>query len=156
MNAVLPPGDKQPDEIVDRRKLPERRGWQRRKTLKSGQIVCRNGDSSDCVVSNLSESGAQLKIHGPTPNSFDLVVDGERRSCSVIWRKDNRVGVQFPEHSKINASVKSSAKQIADFKYYSATCRMLAERAGAADRVVLLEMAEAWTTATRLIRGDAP
>jgi hypothetical protein len=70
-------------EIDDRRQTPalerriavaERRGSPRRKILKIARTYWQNGDSVECGIRNLSESGAQLEVRGPIPNSFDLAL----------------------------------------------------------------------------------
>jgi PilZ domain len=77
----------------------DRRGSSRSRLLKTGRTYWQNGDSGECCVRNLSETGAQIVVHGPIPNVFDLVIgSGEfRRSCCVVWRNNNRVGVRFVE-----------------------------------------------------------
>ena len=82
-----------PGAIDDRRKSADRRRLPRRKTWKNGRTLWPNGDSCECIVRNLSETGAQLELRGPIPNRFDLLVDGDqwRLSCSVVWRKENRL-----------------------------------------------------------------
>lgn len=130
-------------EIDDRRQNSDRRVSLRRKILKRGLTFWPNGDSSECTVYNLSETGAQLELRGVAPNHFDLVVEGDnwRRKCSVVWRKANRVGVKFQEQSLL---IWSGRKQPADFSRYVEDCQMLANRAAPSDRALLLEMAEAW------------
>jgi hypothetical protein len=141
-------------EIDDRRQNPDRRRSSRRKTLRRGLTFWPNGDSSECIVYNLSETGAQLVLRGPVPNSFDLAVEGDqwRRSCAVVWRKANRIGVKFQEQARVTKLTKSPTQQIADFGRYAVECQMLASRAALADRELLLKMAEAWTTVVRRLR----
>ena len=70
----------------------------RLKTLKGAQIIWPNGIPVKCVVRNLSETGAKLKVYGPVlRNIVDLVLDQDhsRRSCRVVWRKEPMVGVKF-------------------------------------------------------------
>jgi hypothetical protein len=74
----------------------------RARTLKSAKIVFSGGSASiDCIVRNSSKSGACLDVASPIgiPENFDLVydVDHARMSCRVVWRKANRIGVQFGE-----------------------------------------------------------
>jgi hypothetical protein len=142
------------DEIDDRRKVPDRRLASRRKILKSAKTFWPNGDSSECLVYNLSETGAQLEIRGPVPNVFDLLVEGDpwRRSCSVVWRRANRAGVRFQEQSQLLAARKSSAKQISDCGRFSEMCQSMAERVNLPDRERLLEMAAAWLTIMRQLQ----
>ena len=141
----------QPGEIDDRRQNSDRRDLPRRKILKRGLTFWPNGDSSECIVYNLSETGAQLELRGVAPNLFDLVVEGDnwRRKCCVVWRKANRVGVKFQEQSPL---VLSSRKQPADFSRYVEVCQLLANRAALSDRALLLEMAEAWAAVVKLLQ----
>jgi hypothetical protein len=141
-------------EIDDRRKTPDRRLSLRRKILKAGKTFWPNGDSSECLVYNLSETGAQLEIRSPVPNIFDLLVEGDpwRRSCSVIWRKANRAGVKFQEQSQLLVSRKSLVNQIGDCRRFAEMCQSMAERANLPDRERLLEMAAAWLTVMRRLQ----
>ena len=141
-------------EIDDRRQDPDRRRSSRRKILRRGLTFWPNGNSSECIVYNLSETGAQLVLRGPAPNSFDLAVEGDqwRRLCAVVWRKANRIGVKFQEQARVTKLTKSPAQQTADFRRYVVECQMLASRAALADRELLLEMADAWTTVVRRLR----
>jgi hypothetical protein len=145
MDTVIPPGG----EIDDRRKNPDRRGSSRRRTLKFGRTFWPNGDSSECVVFNLSDTGAQLEVQGPLPKRFDLVVDGDpsRRASAVVWRKANRVGVKF--QSQYQSGSSNPDGQPRGFRYYAQECQRLADRADPSDRQILLEMAEAWNRAIR-------
>jgi hypothetical protein len=36
-------------------------------------------------------------VHSPVPHTFELVFDGDasRHSCTVVWRKNPRIGVKF-------------------------------------------------------------
>ena len=67
----------------------------RTRVLKGAQIVFKG---RSCVVRNLSDRGACLKVESPIgiPDTFDLVLDNEPvRSCRVIWRKATELGVEF-------------------------------------------------------------
>ena len=44
----------------DRRPTPDRRDLSRKKILKSGRTFWSNGDLSECIVYNLSDTGARL------------------------------------------------------------------------------------------------
>jgi hypothetical protein len=70
---------------------------QRNRRLDTGLI--RFGDMSICcVVRNLSEAGAALDIGSQVgiPGQFTLIVVPKKiYSCTVIWRKDRRIGVAF-------------------------------------------------------------
>jgi hypothetical protein len=53
----------------------------------------------DCTVRNRSPLGASLAV-APLgiPDHFDLLIDGERRRCVVVWRKPTQIGVKFEPH----------------------------------------------------------
>ena len=152
MKALLSDADIQLAEIDDRRKTSDRRGLPRRKLLKGGRTFWPNGDSSGCIVYNLSESGAHLGIRGPAPNVFDLEIDGDqcRRSCFVVWRRANRIGVKFQGSPQSVRAGGSSMKKVAG--QYAEVCRMLAKRTDRSHRETLLNMAEAWETVVQRLR----
>jgi hypothetical protein len=141
------------DVIEDRRINPDRRANSdrrrslRKKVLKGGRTAWPNGDSTECIVHNLSATGAHLQIHGPVPKTFNLIIDGDQvsRSCCVVWRNASRVGVKFEGQLEI-AALKSSFKQNAK------QCRTLAQGAASADRDALLSMADAWEALARRFR----
>lgn len=72
---------------------------QRRRTLKGGKIVVNNGFSTfDCVIRNLSDTGAKLAVASQIgiPELFQLALeDGRRLQCEVKWRRDGEIGVKF-------------------------------------------------------------
>lgn len=80
--------------------MPENRRAPRRKVLKGGKIAFSEHFAAiDCVVRNLSETGAALEVESPVgiPDRFDLLVSGEiaERLCHVAWRSGRRIGVRF-------------------------------------------------------------
>ena len=82
--------------------MDNRRGAVRLRTLKSGKAVFNDGNSVvDCVVRDLSESGAKLKVVSVVgiPDHFSLLLEGERngRACSIAWRKGSELGVTFDQ-----------------------------------------------------------
>lgn len=145
-------------QIDDRQENPERRRWPRRRTWKNGRTFWSNGDSSECIVRNLSEAGAQLELRGPLPNRFDLLVEGDqrRRSCSVVWRREKRAGVRFDEPPSPTRYAKEPFESISGFAYYVSACSELAERALPEDRALLLEMAQAWVNVVRCLSEQRP
>jgi len=144
-------------DIDDRRRLPERRFTSRRKVFRGGKTFWPNGDSADCVVHNFSATGAKLELVGSVPNTFDLLIEGDsiRRQCSVMWRKKNLVGVRFQITAELAPAVGPTKKPIGSFKRYVEVCESLAQSASPSDRQMLLEMAEAWRKAIRLLRAPA-
>jgi hypothetical protein len=89
--AVMPVSEDRRVAVADRRIA------QRMRTLKGGKIVWPTGTPVKCIVRNLSQTGANIEVHSPVPHTFELVFDGDesRRSCSVVWRKETRIGVKF-------------------------------------------------------------
>jgi hypothetical protein len=78
--------------------LDDRRNRARMRALKSAKIVFNNRWSIiDCTVRNLSDTGCCLQVADPIgiPDKFELEVGATNHLCQVVWRKDNRVGVQF-------------------------------------------------------------
>jgi len=141
-------------EIDDRRKTPDRRLAPRRKILKAGRTFWPNGDSSACLVYNLSHSGAQLEICGALPKVFDLVIEGDtwRRSCAVVWRKANRAGVRFQDQAQLLAAHQGVRHQLGRYRQFAEMCRTLAEQTAPPERELLLEMSAAWLTVIRQLR----
>jgi hypothetical protein len=71
---------------------------QRLRVLKAGSISF-GGAAIDCVVRNVSATGAALEVASPVgiPDEFTLVIEADnvRRRCAVVWRKEKRIGVAF-------------------------------------------------------------
>lgn len=78
--------------------LQSTRAASRHRVLKSGTIEF-NGGAIDCVVRNLSDTGAALEVASPLgiPQAFNLLISGDRTTyrCEVRWRKESRIGVAF-------------------------------------------------------------
>jgi PilZ domain len=76
----------------------ENRASPRELVLISGAIEFA-GSTINCLIRNLSISGAALEVAGPPdiPERFDLVfrVDGTHIPCRLIWRQGERIGVAF-------------------------------------------------------------
>jgi len=76
----------------------ERRNKARYRVLKAGTIEF-GGGAIDCTVRNFSDTGAALDVTSPVgiPERFTLFipVDGKHLSCTVVWRKEKRIGVRF-------------------------------------------------------------
>lgn len=76
----------------------EKRDHRRQRILKAGTIAF-GGSAIDCIVRNISETGAALKFESQIgiPSSFDLIIAAElfKRSCRVLWRKEALLGTVF-------------------------------------------------------------
>jgi PilZ domain len=79
--------------MADQRRTP------RRRTLKGGIILFDPAGAIDCVIRNMSESGAALEVesYAGIPDSFRLLSKLERikRECRVSWRSGKKIGVRF-------------------------------------------------------------
>ncbi|NLS15256.1 PilZ domain-containing protein [Rhizobium sp. P40RR-XXII] len=78
---------------------PEGRASLRKRTLLGAKIIFNDGRSVfDCIVRNLSDTGAMIQIENPlaVPNSFNLQFPDDRLvACEMRWRKINGIGVEF-------------------------------------------------------------
>ncbi len=78
--------------------MDERRSKARHRVLKAGTIEF-GGGAIDCTVRNFSATGAALDVTSPVgiPERFTLFIqaDGTHLSCTVVWRKEKRIGVRF-------------------------------------------------------------
>ena len=78
--------------------MDENRRTNRRRVLKSATIEF-DRTAYSCAVRNLSEVGAAIDVpYAVTiPHEFNLTVHSDQvtRHCLVIWRKENRLGVEF-------------------------------------------------------------
>jgi hypothetical protein len=87
----MPERDEAPDGI-------EGRTAPRRRVLKTARIEF-SGIEMDCVVRNISETGAALEVASPQmcPFAFVLAIpsDNSTRHCRVVWRRGKRLGVRF-------------------------------------------------------------
>lgn len=81
--------------------MSERRNTTRRKAFLGAKAVFANGfQSYDCLVLNMSDTGAEINTSGALiPDVFDLQIPHRNRSyrAKVCWRKDEWIGVQFIE-----------------------------------------------------------
>jgi hypothetical protein len=80
--------------------MNEHRISPRHRVLKAGTIEF-SGSRLDCVVRNLSATGAAIEVNSPIwfPDSFVLAVasDGSARRCHIVWRAEKRIGVAFDD-----------------------------------------------------------
>jgi hypothetical protein len=77
----------------------QKRSAPRHRVLKSGTISFGRAAGFDCIVRNVSETGAMLEIASPIgiPDGFVLAIskDNLQRNCNVVWRSARRIGVEF-------------------------------------------------------------
>lgn len=96
---------------IDARMI-EHRAAPRLRSLLKGQVIFNNKQSSvDCVVRDISATGARLAIshHHVLPDRFELYVPLKERTypVQVRWRADEDLGVMFIDGQ--NVAVRSPA-----------------------------------------------
>jgi hypothetical protein len=71
----------------------------RYRVMKAGTIEFVGGKPINCVVRDLSVTGAALEVpnRAGIPEKFLLVMqdDDLRLLCHIVWRKEYRIGVAF-------------------------------------------------------------
>jgi hypothetical protein len=74
----------------------ERRAGPRKTVLMSGAIEFA-GSTTNCLIRNISISGAALDVTNPLdiPERFLFKTDGTHIPCHVIWRQAEQIGVAF-------------------------------------------------------------
>ena len=76
----------------------EHRRAARRNVLRAGRISF-GKESLTCTVRNLSATGASIEgarlIRAPNTCRLVLEMESAERRCTVIWRKNARIGVRF-------------------------------------------------------------
>jgi PilZ domain len=79
--------------------MVESRRASRLHVLRTATIKFVDGGTVNCLVRNLSSTGAALEVSNLAglPEKFILVVpgDGLHRLCRTVWRKEHRIGVTF-------------------------------------------------------------
>ncbi len=79
--------------------MSDKRQGPRLRSLKGGRILIGKTESIDCVVRDLSDSGARLRFPAMigVPESFDLALTADhiRIPARKAWRRGNEVGIRF-------------------------------------------------------------
>jgi hypothetical protein len=78
----------------------DKRKSRRRPVRYAARVEFKSGRTAGCFLSDVSETGARLEVpySDKVPERFLLwlTTDGSaRRTCRVVWRKPNQVGVAF-------------------------------------------------------------
>ena len=81
--------------------MSERRKYPRMRVLKGAKVVIGTSSVLDCVVRDLSSTGARIEIQNAIglPEALDVTFDGGHtfRPCRLKWRTLNETGVEFFE-----------------------------------------------------------
>lgn len=91
--------------MEDRRSIPlsqERRAIPRQKSFLQGRVFYNNRRTSvDCIIRDITESGARLKFADtvPVPQAFELHIPNKDETfhVRVIWNHGQEMGVVFDE-----------------------------------------------------------
>lgn len=79
--------------------MAERRKSGRSRVLKSAKLVLDRSAIIDCIVRNVTNSGARLQIANTVdlPEEFEMTFDGGHsiRPCRLVWRTITETGVEF-------------------------------------------------------------
>jgi len=80
--------------------VEDRRAVQRTRVLRCAKIIVpRRSPVIHCTVQNITSGGACLKLANTfgVPETFDLTFEHgrTRRSCRVVWRTADKLGVMF-------------------------------------------------------------
>ena len=76
----------------------EKRKAARRRVLKTGYIAFSDrAPKLECMVRNVSGTGALLQVSTTIgiPAFFDVVIDGVRRRCGIVWKTNTTLAVAF-------------------------------------------------------------
>ena len=77
----------------------EKRNALRQRTFKQGRIVVKGMSTMDCVIRNMSLTGARLAVPNAAtiPDQFELMIgdEGLKRECNVRSRSGTSAGIQF-------------------------------------------------------------
>jgi hypothetical protein len=78
----------------------DRRALKRTRVLRNAKIIVpRRSPVISCTVQNITGAGACLKLANTfgVPETFDLTFEHgrTRRSCRVVWRTADKLGVKF-------------------------------------------------------------
>jgi hypothetical protein len=79
--------------------MQERRNSSRSRVLKAAKLVLGTASVIDCVVCNVTNTGARIEIANTVelPEGLGLSFDGgfSIRPCRIVWRTVTETGVEF-------------------------------------------------------------
>ena len=113
---IMPPAGATPSPPVGPTGC-ERRGAPRHRSLLGVKLVHTHGIlSMDCVLRNMSETGARLSLPPNTgaPDHFDLIdlKHGEAFACRVVWRRYPMIGVTFDARDRLDTAESPRLKSL--------------------------------------------
>jgi hypothetical protein len=79
--------------------MQQHRKFERTRMQKNARILLKEYSKIDCVVRDLTNTGAGIQLPKmlDLPETLDLTFDRGRsiRSCRLVWRSLDRLGVKF-------------------------------------------------------------
>jgi hypothetical protein len=122
--------------------MSEHRRETRQRVFLKGRVVFNNGSSSlDCLVRDMSPTGARLVMSEATtlPDAFDLYIPQKDRTyrATLRWRREGGIGGSFegparagtapasPDPAATDASVTLLLKRISELETENAALRRL-------------------------------
>jgi hypothetical protein len=126
--------------------MSEHRREARQRVFLKGRIMFNNGSSSfDCLVRDMSATGARLVMSDATtlPDAFDLYIPQKDRTyrATLRWRREDGIGVTFeapanaaaakatapasPDPAATDASVSMLLKRVSELETENAALRRL-------------------------------
>lgn len=119
---------------ADKRKSP------RRPLRYSAWISLDDGKRANCLLSDVSDSGARLEIENSAdiPEQFILLLaqrNAPKRHCTVVWRDNNQIGVKFERRNDKTAPPPTRTVQAAG----PASARDAPKQSGASEDVVAID-----------------
>lgn len=80
--------------------INNKRKSRRRQVRYTAWLVLEGGQPHSCELSDASDTGARLEVEDSKiiPDTFKLLLAGNssaQRTCRVVWRKPQQVGVKF-------------------------------------------------------------
>ncbi|GJD32445.1 hypothetical protein PMNALOAF_3718 [Methylobacterium adhaesivum] len=126
--------------------MSEHRREVRQRTFLKGRIHFNKGASSmDCLVRDMSASGARLALSETTtlPDAFDLYIPQKEKTyrSTLAWRRDGSIGVTFldeaaptpaPHLAEDSSSMLALVRRVSELEAENATLRRLLMTAPAA------------------------
>lgn len=79
--------------------MEERRQSLRRRTLLSGRVEFLDRSTFECVIRNMSDTGAKVRCDQQIalPDVFTLVIEKreEKHEVRAVWRSQDEIGLKF-------------------------------------------------------------
>ena len=119
--------------------MSDKRSVERTRSFLKGQIVFNNRMTTmDCIVRNLSATGAKLALTETLalPDQFDLVIPqkGETLRARLKWRRDDEIGIVFAsaaDESKLALRVRELEAEVAHLRRLLASAQAASEEGAA-------------------------